>query len=391
MNFKSILSVTVGICLTALVYSAEGRELKDFAVEITTLKRGAEAKQEAFDQAVEQATREMAEEIMGGEKTAKSWDSVRDKVLKNSTKYVVFIKGSPPLEVKGQSKVQVQMRLSPDHLEAALREAGLYGGETVRLLPLVQVMDPSGSRFIWWADVSDGKTVTQAQAYFKKLFQQLNSQFKGKNVNVLDPTNASFRNGIPASYRSENLRKEDQVLFGQYLNADVVLSGRVQVTRPRADSLEHKIEYTMELWQTKTGRNLAEVSTVETVGSDNPKAIQAVMDEVQPKMLAGLATKLQSAMGSGHLNLSIVRISVEGGLTPKQMSDFKKLLESVREIRMLRERLLEASRTTFEGESSVNGTELVKALQKTRFPNYSVSVSQASDDRLVLSVRASAQ
>jgi hypothetical protein len=363
------------------------RELKDLTVEIVTPKKGAEAKQDAFDQAVEQATRGMTEDIIGGDRTNKSWEQIREKVLKNSTKYVVFIKGSPPVESKGQSKIQVQMRLSPDHLETVLREAGIYGGETVRLLPLVQVLESQGSRYVWWADMGDGKTVTQSQAYFKKLFQQLNAQFKGKNVNVLDPTNNSFRMSIPSSYRLESLRKEDQILMGQYLNADVVLSGRVQVVRPRADSPEHKVEYILALWQTKTGRNLAEVSALETVGSDNPKAIQAVMDEAQPKMLAGMAAKLQAAMSSGHLNLSVVKIAVEGNLNPRQMIEFKKQLGSVREIRMLRERLLESSRTTFEGETSVGGAELAKAIQKTKFQQFSVSASSGPDDRLVLVVR----
>ncbi len=367
---------------------AQARELKDLTIDVLTPKRGAEAKQDAFDQAVEQATRSMTEEIMGPDRARKTWDQIAEKILKNSTKYVVFIKGSPPLDVKGQNKIQVQMRLSPDHLEAALREAGLYGGETVRLLPLVQILEAQGGRYTWWADWSDSKAVTVSQSYFKKLFQQLNGQFKGKNVNVLDPTNNSFRMSIPASYRLENLRKEDQVLLGQYLNADVVLSGRVNVVRPRSDSTEHQIEYNLELWQTKTGRNLAEVSTSQTVASDNPKAIQAAMDEVQPKMLAGLAGKLKDAMASGHLNLSVVKISVEGNLNPRQINEFKKQLESVREIRLLRERLLEASRTTYEGEAMVSGAELVKAIQRTRFSQFNVSASQGPDERLVLVVKS---
>lgn len=377
----------VVFCLTLGFPAVQARELKDLTVEILTPKRGAEAKQDAFDQAVEQATRNMTEEIMGSDRARKAWDQIAEKILKNSTKYVVFIKGSPPVEVKGQNKIQVQMRLSPDHLEAALREAGLYGGETVRLLPLVQILEAQGGRYTWWADWNDSKTVTVSQSYFKKLFQQLNGQFKGKNVNVLDPTNNSFRMSIPASYRSENLRKEDQILLGQYLNADVVLSGRVHVVRPRAEAPEHQIEYTLELWQTKTGRNLADVSTTQMVASDNPKAIQAAMDEVQPKMLAGLAGKLKEAMASGHLNLSMVKIAVEGNLNPKQLNEFKKQLESVREIRLLRERVMEASRTTYEGEAMVSGAELVKAIQKARFSQFNVSASQGPDDRLVLVVK----
>ncbi len=375
--------------LTLMVVTVQARELKDVTLEITTTKKAGEGgKQEAFDEAIETASRDLAEDILGAEKVAKTWETIKPKILKNSTKYVVFIKGSAPAESKGQSKIQVHMRLSPDNLELILREAGLIGGETVRLLPLVQVVEAQGSRYLWWADLGENKAVSVSQGYFKKFFQQLNGQFKGKNIFVLDPTNQSFRMSLPASYRTENLRREDQVLLGQYLNADVVLSGRVEVTRPRADSPEHKIDYTLELWQTKTGRNLADASRSETVNTDSSKAIQEAMERTQPRLFSELSAKLLDAVSSGNLNLSVVKISVEGNLNQRQLVEFKKLLGSVREIRMLRERLLEPFRTTFESESSLGGGELGKVIQKARFPHFTVDVSSAQDDRLVIVVKS---
>ena len=62
------------------------------------LKQGAEAKQDAFDQAIEQTTQKLTEELLGPEKSARYWPSLKPKLLKNSTRYVVFIKGSPPVE-----------------------------------------------------------------------------------------------------------------------------------------------------------------------------------------------------------------------------------------------------------------------------------------------------
>lgn len=108
--------------------------------------------------------------MIGADRVAKTWDQIKGRILKNSNKYVVFIKGSPPAEAKGQTKIQVQMRLSPDHLEAVLREAGLLGNETVRLLPLVQFAESQGSRYLWWADFSDSKQTTLAQGYSKSFF-----------------------------------------------------------------------------------------------------------------------------------------------------------------------------------------------------------------------------
>jgi hypothetical protein len=60
----------------------------------------------------------------------------------------------------------------------------------------------------------------------------------------------------------------------------------------------------------------------------------------------------------------------------------------VREIKVLKERLFEPSRVTFEAETSSTGTELAKLLQKTRFPLYTINVDAAQDDSLALSVKA---
>lgn len=197
--------------------------------------------------------------------------------------------------------------------------------------------------------------------------------------------------GLPATYRAENLRREDQILLGQYLKADVVLTGRVDIARLRSDSNEHKIDFNFELWQTKTGRSLWEITKSETVASDNPKAIQAALDQAQPELFKEIASKLTEVVAAGNLNLASVRITVEGALNPRQQSEFKKQLGSVREIRMLRERLLEPSRITYEGESSVNGADLGKVLkEKARFQHFTVDVASAQDDRLVLVVKAQA-
>lgn len=376
--FKKALFALLLILFTV---TTSARELTDMSLDVA-----AATKQEAFDQATEEATRRLTEEILGPERAARVWPNVRPKLLKNSSRYVLFIKGSAPTEAAGQTKIQVQMRLSPDNLEALLREAGALGAGTVRLLPLIAVSEPRGTRYVWWADASsDPKTTTFAQELFRKLFQQINAKFKGKNIYVLDPTNASFRMSIPSAYRSEGLRREDQILLAQYLKADVVLSGRVDAVK--AEGSATRLNYDLQLWQAKSGRGLSEVQRSEPVSGDSQKLILAVMDPNNDKVIDELGTKLQEAMHAGSLNLNVVRISVEGSLAYKQQQEFKRQLGSVREIKTLRERLFEPGRVTFEAETAVSGSELGKSLQRTRFSSFRVDVEGAQDDSLVLNVR----
>lgn len=366
------------------------RELTDMSLEILSSKTGNEAKQEAFDQATEEATRRLTEELLGPERTQKVWTGVKSRLLKSSARYVQFIKGSQLSEANGQTKIQVQMRISTDNLETLLREMGTLGSGTIRLLPLVSVSEPRGTRYVWWADAvaekGSDKSETFAQEAFKKFFASLNAKFKGKNVYVLDPLSASFRMGVPAAYRNEGLRREDQILLAQYLKADVVLSGKLEIVK--TDGAAAKINYDLQMWQSKAGRGLSESQRSEPATSEQPKALLTALDQANDRVLAEFAAKLQEAIMAGSLNLNVIRIAVDGNMPYKNQIEFKKQLETIREIKILRDRLFEPTRVTFEAETNTSGTELAKTVQRTKFPQYKVDVEGAQDNSLVLSVKA---
>jgi hypothetical protein len=368
--------------------NAYAREPMDLSLEIRTPKQGADAKQDAFDQATEAATRRVTEDLLGPEKTGQQWEKIKARVLKSSTRYVLFIKGSQPVPDGDQSKITVQMRLAPDVLETVLREMGEFAGNGVRVLPLIQISESRGSRYFWWADASDEKTRSLAQEYFKKVFQQLNAQFKGKSIYVLDPTNASFRMGVPPAYRTPALRREDQALFGQYMKADVVLSGKIEVVRTRSDSPEQHINYDLQLWQARNGRAVSDLTRSETATSDNPKVIGTILDQTDKKVFGEMAGKLAEAVGSGNLNLNVVRVTVVGPLSYLQQADFRRALGDLREVRVLKERLFEPMRVTYEIETSASGADLAKAITHARFTGFNVNVEGSQDNSLVLGVRA---
>jgi hypothetical protein len=102
-----------------------------------------------------------------------------------------------------------------------------------------------------------------------------------------------------------------------------------------------------------------------------------------------LSSRLTEIIASGNLNLNVVRIAVLGNLSFRDQTEFKRLLAQMREIRVLKERLFEPERVTFEAETPVSGQELAKVLQKTRFPLYTVQLEGApQDDSLALRVHS---
>ncbi len=383
MSFKKCLSIAL------IVLTAHARELQDLSLDITTAKGGSEAKQDAFDQATEQGAARIAEDLLGGERMARYWPGLKAKLMKNSRRFVLFIKGSPPQDTGGgMQKITVSLRLSPDAIETWLREEGVLNSGGVKVLPLVEVSDSHGARFLWWAAGQETNKSTSVQDFFTKFFTHVTAKFKSKNTYVLDPTKTSFRMAIPAAYRGENLKREEQMLFAQYLKADVVLSGRVSVTRLNREGAEAKLDYDLQLWQAKSGRLIGEVQRSESVPSDSPKVVLATLEQSEKKVIEDLSHHLVESLNAGNLNLNVVKIALSGAMSYRQQAELKRQMAQMREIRILKERLLEPGRVTFEAETPVTTQELAQAFKKARFPLYMIEVVSAQDESLALNVKA---
>lgn len=362
------------------------REISEISVDLPAADPG-ESKQEALDRATEEATRKMVSDALGAERTTALWAQIGPKILKSSGRFLLSAKVTAQAPVAAGSKTTVVLRISPDNLDSLLKEMGLFAGGTVRLLPLLTVVDSRGVRYAWWAEGDDRQT-GPAQDYFKKIYHQIQTQFRGKSIFVLDPLSASFRAGVPSSYRTELLRREDQALLAQYLKADVLLTGKVEVVRARPDAPEHKVDYSVELWQARNLRGVAELAKSDPVPTDAPKSVGATLDMTGKKLFGELAARLSEAVNGGTLNLAVMRIQVNGLSSYKQQTDFKNQLADLREIRAVKERLLEPGRVTYEVETPTAAAELARSLQRVHFTGFTVAVEAAPDNGLVLNVRA---
>lgn len=380
-----LLSIAISV-LVSTGWAVHARELTDMNIQISSDKQGSEAKQEAFDKATAEATLKLTEEILTPERAAKYWSNLKPKLLKNSARYVIFIKGSPPEVSGGLTRINVQLRLSGDALEGLLREEGLLSSGTVRVLPVVQISEQNGTPYTWWAEKLEGGGPPEI---FKKFMVQLATKFKARNAYVMDPLNPSFRLSVPSAYRTEVLRREDQALLAQYLKADVVVSGNVAVQKVKAEGSEVKLVFDLQIWQAKSGREIGAIQREEVVASLQPKVLLAALDQAGGKVVDELSAKLGEVLAMGGLNLNLIKLSVKGNLDFRQQTDFRKLLAGLREVKVLRERLFEPTRVIYEIETAASGQDLAKSVQQANFPAFAVEVEDSQDNSLALSVRAS--
>ena len=383
LNYHARMYITtLLLTISCLVSPAHAREPIDLSLDVTT-KAGA-SKQEAFDQATEDATRKTAEDLVGSDKLGPVWPQIKNKLLKNTARYVLFIRGSAASETPEGSKTTVQMRLSPDGLETLLREFGVFNGASVRVLPLIAVTEPQGTRYVWWSESTDPRLATAAQEYFKRTIQQLNASARGKSIYIMDPLNPSLRAGIPASYRTETLRHEDQLLLARYLKADVVLSGRVEVVRSAQGP---QLNLNFEMWQARNGHSIAESQRAEPLPGELLKVVAQAVDQSAKRSFTDLSARLGDAASGGAFNLNTLKLAVTGVLNYRQQADLKKVLGELREIRSLRDRLFEPGRVVYEIESPATGPELVRVLRAASLRGFAAAASESGEDGVILNVR----
>ena len=62
-------------------------------------------------------------------------------------------------------------------------------------------------------------------------------------------------------------------------------------------------------------------------------------------------------------------------------------MRGLRDIKLIRERLFEPSRVTYEIETAASSSDLSKAIASTQFPQFKVDVGSVQDNSLTLSVK----
>ena len=158
----------------------------------------------------------------------------------------------------------------------------------------------------------------------------------------------------------------------------MVVTGKIDVT-----SGGTRLDYDVQTWQSQSGRALSEYTKVDVLPTAEPKSLAGHFDQRTRTIFADLATKIREASSQGNLNLSVVKIVIEGDLGYREQRELRRTLSDAREIRSVRERLFEPGRLTLEVETTLAAPDLAKALQRTR-PAGAPDFEVGPDNGLVL-------
>ncbi len=379
--------VWLAVCFSGPLWAQEVLEL---TVEGVSQKEDKNmARQEIFDKVINETSLNYIRDLIGAQKLEKNRTLIQNKVLKNSNKYVLFIKGTPLAAAAPDTKINVSLKLSIKNLENLLLEEGLlYKTEgPPRVLPFVTFVDRTqGQTFVWWQERSTASPILMEVAgiFFRKLKDSLSKT----GFYCMDPLKAPVALGWPPFLRQEAMGFEESQIASELMGAQMVIRGQMVIDRSKTRSDAFRLDWKLTALQAGNGRVIGEViRSYETESGNFNHVVAKKVGEVTEKMAADLSTQLSEAWKSGTFGSNLIRLSVRGPLDYMQLQTLKKSIqEQVKEVRTLKERLFEPGQIVFEVDATTNSQGLMQAFQGKKFAQFKVEVQDLASEGLLLKV-----
>lgn len=352
----------------------------------------ASAKQELMTAAVESASLENIKNIIGEEKANRSKELIKNKVIKQSNKYILSIRGINFSKKEAEYLMDVEMKLSLKGLRTLLLDQGLlYQMEgPPKVLPIVQITDRiAGQSFGWWYQ-SIGKEHRILSEQLGSLHVALRDEMQKIGFYVMSPISSHLSRSVPEAYRTESLQNADYIFLGEYFKSSIVLRGELLYKKKINTENIYQIDVRLEALHSSNGRLMAEVARVyDTEAGPIRTVISKKIQEVASKIAEDLSLQLSDTWKKGTFGASVVKLIILGKMSPKELEEFKNtVIMQVRDIKGLRERMIEANRTTFEIDSSVLSQQLAQSIANAKFVRFKVDIKEIMADGVTIKVEA---
>lgn len=373
---------------------AQNVPLVERVIEVETKEKNpATARSLLMNQAAEKVSEDLIKEIIGEAKFARNRAMIQSKVMKKSASYLPFSKAGDLRQVGDSFQMAVTVRASVDDLQKLLLENGLFydADSTPSVLPLVKWVDRvRGRSFGWWMGAQAGADATKAFLVkeSRSLETALHDAFLRSGFYVIRPQALRYEDLLGGDSRGENLRPDEASAWAQNWNAQVLIQGQLQFAKgERSDTVG--IEARLTAVQVSNGRVIGEVArALETDSGAFEANVDRKLKDVLAPMASDLSAQLLEAWKQGTINSQLYRLKVAGRLTIPVQEQLKEVLRGkVREIKSVKERMIEADAITYELDSSINPAEIAKRLGELDVQGVRLVVDQANEKDLVLKLK----
>ena len=352
-------------------------------IEVSTKQKNISiARKELMETAQAKAIEEHVRETIGPERFEKNKVLIQSKIVKMASRLIPFAKAGN-VEPQGEGfKLSVLLRINPSEVDALLVQNGLFYEADVQpiLLPVITWIDEvDDEKFAWWVG---GGTSFLNQAG-TDLETTLRNVFLKDGFFVLRPQTFAGKESVTVSSSTSLSVNEIQALSSSR-GAQVVVQGEVKISANPKRSGAFVVDVRLATLHVPRNRNLAQVvRRFETEPGPKLTAVGNKLKEIFDVVANDLSNQTLEAWQKGSAQSNFYKITVNGGMTPPQQEAFREVFKNtIREVKVIRERWISAQSIVFEIDSIVGPKEISKRASELSLGNGKVILKDVTDTEL---------
>lgn len=386
-----ILLVTLGAVSTSFAQGLD--DLVTVVLEGNSkAESSVEASREIQSKILADAARDQALQIIGEKRYQKNKAAVESRIVRQAVKFIPFVNpGQPEKLPDGNWKMAVELKLSTGSLRKMILEAGLLNDAegSAMILPMVAFTDQSkGLALRWWMGGEKNEQNKLLEQLSRSFHESLQREFAHQGFHVIRPQE-SQGSPLPEPYRLERFSNQEMSFISDYFQAPMILRGEMVLRESPQLRGAVACAVKLQVVQVLGQRTVAEVSRFFDTEVGNADAVVRMKMQTElPDIAKDLAVQVFEAWQKGTLNTNILKLTVRGRLSPKQLGEFKAaLLKAVPEVKAMKERLFEKDQVQFELDYTGTVVAVADKIKSMSFAGGETRLAESIDKSLVLDIK----
>jgi hypothetical protein len=379
------LFVCITLCFVfAASGLAQGSSEMEFQVKgVSKLESPEAARTEIQRKASEQAAYQAIVQMIGEKKALENKAQVQS-VVRQSAKFMPFIKSGELAQGADGFEMEYSIRVSAQELRQLLMKQGLLseGDSGWVILPVVTFIDKIKSQqYLWWA-LGQDQTI-QIHYLAKRFENSLREKMLAQGFFSLKPAIMDLQTMLTPDLMTNSLTWDQQRRIAERVKAELIISGEVElVANPQMDQ-SAKLTVRLRAVNRQTARIVAEV--IRQVPVDNLSQSLARNKSPFEDVASDLAAQVFENWRRGVLNAESVQIVVNGQMTPQGLNKFKSwMVDNFRQVKTLKERRFERDRVVFEADVTGALAGVADKVRVTPAKEFTVQISSVAPRELEL-------
>lgn len=372
---------------------SQGKNLVERSFDgVSKDKNAMNAKAEILNQATDKISTQLIQEIIGEGKYSRNRSVIENKIIKNSGRYIPYSKPGDLKEEGEGYKMNVQLRLNLDDLQALLLENGLFyeTDGTPSVISSIRWNDQvNGKTYLWWRDGEDPNFafISKQNRFFE--ISAKNSLARN-NFYFFQPLRNKMFELLPEKFRStDRLKLEDWQALSPRINAQIFLDGEINIKKSIERSDAYLLEFKLAALQVQNGRSVADITRhFETDPGSFENSVDKKLKEVLDTLNNELSNQIFEAWQRGSIGAELYKLTIRGNLSLPTQELVKEAIKSkLREIKNIRERLITADGLVYDVDTATSPKDMaIKAPELDLGSNQKLVLQSANDREIVYKV-----